>query len=113
MIYDTANQLAKELRESDEYKILKQLREDVESDEITKNLLDQYHKLQIKAQASMVSGSGNQELMNELQKLGEVLQMNAKASAYLIAEYRINKILSDVYKILAKAINIDLSALEG
>ena len=43
MIYDTAHQLAKELRESDEYKILKQLREDVESDEITKNLLDQYH----------------------------------------------------------------------
>ena len=61
----------------------------------------------------MVSGSGNQELMNELQKLGEVLQMNAKASAYLIAEYRVNMILSEVYKILANAVNVDLSALEG
>lgn len=112
MVYDTANRLAKELQESEEYQNYSRLKELVDENETTKNLLSEYHKLQIKAQASVVSGEKNDALMAELQKLGELLQMNAQASEFLIAEYRINKMLSDLYRILASAIGVDLSALE-
>lgn len=113
MVYDTARQLAKELCESEEYRAFMEQKEQVSEDATTKALLNQYHKLQIKAQAAVVSGEKNDALMQELQKLGELLQMNKDASNYLIAEYRVNKLLSDIYKILGDAVGVDLSALEN
>ena len=51
--------------------------------------------------------------MERLQKIGEVLQLNRDASDFLLAEYKLNVMLGDVYKILAEAIDIDLGMLEG
>lgn len=50
--------------------------------------------------------------MERLQKIGEVLQLNPDASAYLMAEYRLNTMLGDVYKILADGIDLDLGLSE-
>ena len=50
--------------------------------------------------------------MTQLQKLGEILMLNQEASAYLMAEFRLNQMLGDVYKILAEAIDVDLGALD-
>lgn len=112
MVYDTANQLAKELKQSEEYRTFKKLREQVTENDTTKSLLTEYHRLQIKAQAAAVSGSKDDETLEKLQKIGEVLQLNKEASDYLLAEFRLNRMLGDVYKILAEAIDVDLSALE-
>lgn len=112
MVYDTANQLAKELKQSEEYRAFKTLREQVMENDTTKSLLTEYHRLQIKAQAAAVSGKKDDETLEKLQKIGEVLQLNKEASDYLLAEFRLNRMLGDVYKILAEAIDVDLSALE-
>ena len=37
---------------------------------------------------------------------------DADASAYLMAEFRLKRMLGDVYKTLAEAVEIDLGALE-
>ena len=113
MIYDNARKLADELKNSEEYRAYRAARERAFQNDSTKNLIAEYHKLQRKAQASVLGGEPNQELMQQLQKLGEVLQFDADAAAFLMAEYRLNTMLGDVYKILAEAIDIDLSALEG
>ena len=113
MVLDTARALAQERKQSEEYTLLAKLKEEIAQDTATKTLLDEYHKMQIKAQATIVSGRKDDELMAQLQKMGELLQMNTKASAYLIAEYRLNKMLSDVYRILGDAVGIDLTPLEG
>ncbi len=112
MVYDTANQLAKELKQSEEYRTFKKLREQVTENDTTKSLLTEYHRLQIKAQAAAVSGKKDDETLEKLQKIGEVLQLNKEASDYLLAEFRLNRMLGDVYRILAEAIDVDLSALE-
>lgn len=112
MVYDTANQLAKELKQSEEYCTFKKLREQVTENDTTKSLLTEYHRLQIKAQAAAVSGNKDDEALEKLQKIGELLQLNKEASDYLLAEFRLNRMLGDVYKILAEAIDVDLSALE-
>ena len=112
MVYDTANQLAKELKQSEEYRTFKKLREQVTENDTTKSLLAEYHRLQIKAQAAAVSGKKDDETLEKLQKIGEVLQLNKEASDYLLSEFRLNRMLGDVYKILAEAIDVDLSALE-
>ncbi|MBQ5987331.1 MAG: YlbF family regulator [Clostridia bacterium] len=113
MIYDNARKLADELKNSEEYRAYRAAKERAFQNDSTKNLIAEYHKLQRKAQASVLGGETNQELMQQLQKLGEVLQFDADAAAFLMAEYRLNTMLGDVYKILAEAIDIDLSALEG
>ena len=56
---------------------------------------------------------GIPELLERLRKVGEVLGLDKDASAFLMAELRLNRMLGDVYKILAEAIDVDLSALEG
>ena len=113
MVYDNARKLAQELRESDEYRAYCEARDRAFQNESTKNLIAEYHKLQMKAQANAISGEKNEELLQKLQKLGELLQFDMDAASFLMTEYRMNSMLGDVYKILAEAIDIDLSALEA
>lgn len=113
MVYDTAKRLADELKASKEYQSYQAAKERAMENDTTKSLIGEYHRLQIRAQAAAVSGSGDDELMAKLQKIGELLQFDVAASAYLMAEYRINRMLADVYKILAEAVDVDLGALEA
>ncbi|MDR0840311.1 MAG: YlbF family regulator [Christensenellaceae bacterium] len=112
MVYDKARELAKEIADSEEHAAYKQAKEKAMANATTAALIKQYHQLQMQAQAAVMAGKKDEEQLNQLQKLGELLQLNADASAYLIAEYRLNIMVGDVYKILAEAIEADLSALE-
>ncbi len=112
MVYDKANELARLLKESDEFKEYKAAKEKAFANETTASLVKEYHKLQLAAQAAMVSGKKDEDTMQRLQKIGELLQLDKDASAYLIAEYRLNRTVSDVYKIIAEAIDVDLGVLE-
>ncbi|MDO4573286.1 MAG: YlbF family regulator [Clostridia bacterium] len=113
MVYDTAKRLAEELKASGEYLAFSEARERATENDTTRALIEEYHRLQIRAQAAAVSGGENAELMEKLRKIGELLQFDAAAAAYLMAEYRLNRMLADVYKILAEAVDIDLRALEA
>lgn len=113
MVYDTADRLAGELRASDEYQAYASAKERAMESDTTRALIAEYHRLQIQAQAAAVSGERNDEVLQKLQKIGEVLQFDAAASAFLMAEYRMNKMLGDVYKVLAAAVDVDLSAFEA
>ena len=111
MVYDKARELARDISQSPEYTEYKKLREAAMANETTKGLIQQYHQLQLRAQAAQLGGQ-KEELMTQLQKLGEILMLNQDASAYLMAEFRLNQMLGDVYKILAEAIDVDLGALD-
>ncbi len=112
-IHDKARDLSNMLKESEEYKSYKTTREKAFANETTAGLIKQYHKERIAAQAAMVAGNEDKDTMERLQKIGELLQLNVDASDFLIAEYRLNVIISDIYKILAEAIDVDLSMLEN
>ncbi len=113
MVYDTAKKLADELRVSEEYRAYAEAKETAIASDTTKALIDEYHRLQIQAQAAAVSGGNKDEIMQKLQKIGEVLQFDSSASAFLLAEFRLNRMLADVYKTLAAAVDMDLSQLES
>lgn len=112
MVYDKARELAKDIAESQEYTEYKRLREAAMANETTAGLIKQYHQLQLKAQAAQLSGQKDEELLGQLQKLGEVLMLNQDASGFLMAEFRLNQMLGDVYKILAEAVDVDLGVLD-
>ena len=110
--YDLAHQLARAMKESEEYREYERLRETAYEDETNRALLDEYKRLQFRMQAKMASGeSMPADDLQRLQQIGALLQFNPDVSAYLLAEFRFQKMLSDIFKILADVANIDLDSL--
>ena len=113
MILDDARTLADKLRSSEEYQTYREAKARAYAQSSTAALLDEFYTLRMKTQAASVAGMPDAEANEKLQKLGELLQFDAAAAAYLLAEYRLNGLLSEIYQILAEAVELDLGALEG
>ena len=110
--YDQAHELARALKESEEYREFTRLKEVAYDDGTNKALLDEYKRLQFRLQAKMAAGeSMPQEDMQRLQQIGALLQFNPDVSAYLLAEFRFQRLLSDIFKILADVAGVDLDML--
>ena len=104
-IYDTAHKLAEEIRKSDECVHLAELRERAYADETNRLLLDEYKRLQVQLQMSMVGAAGEMP-SEDIQQLASLLYMNSDVQAYLMAEMQMQKTLADIFKILTEAAGI-------
>ena len=51
--------------------------------------------------------------LKRMQAIGNLLQFNPDASSFLMAEFRFQKMLADIYKILGDAAGIDLDMLRS
>ena len=112
LIYDKAHELADEIRRSEEYKTYSRLKEQVMADEKTRMLIGDYKKLQLEAQAAYLSGSTpSEETMEKIKQLGGLLAFNKDVAEYLAAEYRLQTIVGDVYKIIGDACGLALDFL--
>ncbi|HIU34811.1 MAG TPA: YlbF family regulator [Candidatus Pullichristensenella excrementigallinarum] len=110
--YDLAHQLAQSMKESEEYREYQRLRESAYEDETNRALLDEYKRLQFRMQAKLASGETMpEEDFQRLQQIGTLLQFNPDVSSYLLAEFRFQRMLSEIFKILADVANIDLDSL--
>ena len=113
-VYDKANELAACMKESEEYRDYKRLREAAYEDSTNKALLDEYKKLQFQAQVKLASGDRpDEDDLKRMQAIGNLLQFNPDASNFLMAEFRFQKMLADIYKILGDAAGIDLDMLRS
>ena len=82
-VYDRANALAQDIKESSEFKEYKALKDEVMADATNKDLIRQYKTLQFKAQAAlMTGGKPSDDTMDKLKKLGEVLALNQNCLLY-------------------------------
>ena len=110
--YDQAHELARALKESEEYREFTRLKEVAYDDGTNKALLDEYKRLQFRLQAKVAAGETlPPDDMQRLQQIGALLQFNPDVSAYLMAEFRFQRMLSDIFKILADVAGIDLDML--
>lgn len=107
-LYDTAYRLAGEIQNSDECVRLRELRERAMSDETNRVLLEEYKRLQVRLQMSMVGAAGEMpgEDMQRFQQLASLLYMNSDVQAYLMAEMQMQKTMGDIFKILTDAAGI-------
>ena len=111
-IYDQAHALARALRETEEFQEFDRLRKVAYEDGTNRALLDEYKRLQFRLQAHMASGDPmNEDDMKRMQQIAALLQFNSDASAYLLSEFRFQKLLADIYKILGDVAGIDLDML--
>ena len=110
--YDQAHALAKSLKESEEYTEYMRLKQVAYDDSTNKALLDEYKRLQFRMQAKLASGENMpEEDLQRLQQIGALLQFNPDVSADMMAEFRFQRMLSDIFKILADVAGIDLDML--
>lgn len=104
-IYDTANKLAAELKQTDEYKAYKNSKQQIESNAEVKSKIDEFDKLRVEAQKAMLKGEANaNELSVKLQNLYTELYQNEIAKKYLEAEMRFSVMVTDINKIISEAI---------
>ena len=110
MLMDDANALADKLRDSDEYKTYCETKARAYENPSTAALLNEFFSLRKQLQVSAETGEADELAQKKLQKLAELLQFEPDAAAFLMAEYRLNALLTDVYRLLAQAVGYDLDA---
>lgn len=96
-VYDNANELAKAMRESHEFKKLKEATAALAKDENAKKMVDEF--LALNQQAEMEKYQGKEpakETTKKIQKLYGVLSLNSDAMQYLNSFMRFQMMLADV-----------------
>lgn len=104
-VYDTANKLAYELKNSEEYKMYKQAKDKIMQDLEMKAKIEEFEKIRYDAQVLAIKqGEGDSEKMQKLQELYSILINNKEIKEYFDLEIKFNVMVADVNKIIAEAI---------
>ncbi len=104
-IYDDINKLESTLRQTAEYKTLKEAVEIVRADEESRKLFVNFRDIQMKLSEKQMNG---EELLEDeytyLQKTAQLAQQNPKILAMLEAEMAVSKMIEEINRIIVKPI---------
>jgi len=104
-VYDQANNLAKSIQESKEYKEYKKAREDIKSNAEMKAKIDEFEKVRYEVQVLSFQGEKqDEEKMKKLQELHQILMQDDKVKEYFEIEVRFNIMLADVNRIISESV---------
>ena len=104
-VYDTANQLASEIRQSEEYVNYKMAREALALNPDLKKKIGEFEVARYNAQlVQMQTGKEDVEKTNKMKELyAELIQID-DAKKYFNAEMKFNIVLADINKIIGEAV---------
>jgi len=104
-IYDTANKLAQEIRQSEEYMNYKMAKETLNLKPDLKKKIEEFEAARYEAQViAMQTGKSDEEKTKKMQQLYIELTENDDAMKFFDAETKFNIILADVNKIIGDAV---------
>lgn len=104
-IYDTANRLAYEIKQSEEYNNYKKLKEEVQNNPNLKDKLNNFEKARYEIQIASIQGlEQDKEKAVDMQNLYLELIQDETMKKYFDAELKFNVLLTDVNKIIADAV---------
>lgn len=104
-VYDTANRLASEIKESEEYVNYKMAKQALSLNSELKSKIENFDKLRYELQLEMMqTGKNNEEKNVQLQKEYADLVENPDAKKFFEAETKFNILIADVNKIIGEAI---------
>lgn len=104
-IYDTANRLAQEIRQSEEYMNYKMAKETLNLKPDLKKKIEEFEAARYDAQVTvMQTGKNDEEKTKKMQDLYIELIENDDAKRFFEAETKFNIILADVNKIIGDAV---------
>ncbi len=104
-VYDTANRLAQEIKESEEYKAYKKLKDEIQNNEEKKQKVQEFEKLRYEVQLMEYTGEQkDEEKTKKLEEMYTTLIANKDIKEYFDLEVKFNIMIADVNKIIAEAI---------
>lgn len=104
-VYDTANKLAFEIKNSNEFNEYKKAKEKVMQNPELKAKIEEFEKIRYEAQVlSIQKGDSDSEKIQKLQELYTILVEQKEIKEYFDLEVKFNVMIADVNKIIAEAI---------
>ncbi len=104
-IYDTANRLAQEIKQSEEYMNYKMAKQTLNLNTSLKEKMVDFDKLRYEVQIEMMqTGKNDEEKYKKMQELYAELIENSEAKSFFEAETKFNVMIADVNKIIGEAI---------
>ncbi|MGJ5637121.1 YlbF family regulator [Bacillus altitudinis] len=102
-LYDVAYDLEKALRHSEEYSALRNLYDEVNGDESSKRMFENFRDIQVNLQQKQMTGQEiTQEEVEQAQKTVALVQQHDKISQLMEAEQRISVLIGELNKIIMK-----------
>lgn len=104
-IYNTANKLAQEIKESEEYITYKTAKETINLNYELKQKIDEFERTRYEAQIiALQTGKDDEQKLKYIQEIyGELIQ-NQEASKYFDAEIKFNLMITEINKIIGESI---------
>lgn len=104
-VYDTVNQLANEIKNSEEYIEYKNIKEVVNSNPELKTKMEKFEKARYEAQVATINGEEpSSEQIQTMQKAYLELINNEITKKYLETELKFNTMLADINKVLSEVV---------
>lgn len=104
-VYDTANRLASEIKDSQEYLNYKKIKEEINNTPELKKKIEDFSKLRYDIQVSQFQDKGEDKTkLEQFQKMYMEMIQNDKIKTYFDAELKFNVLLTDVNKIIGEAV---------
>jgi cell fate (sporulation/competence/biofilm development) regulator YlbF (YheA/YmcA/DUF963 family) len=102
-LYDKAYELEKALRESDDFKKLKELTDQVNGDQAAKQLFDSFRNVQLELQQKQMTGQEitEEEIMKAQQQV-ELVRQHEVIGKLMEQEQHLSQVINDVNKIILK-----------
>jgi len=112
-IYDAAHNLAKLMKESEEYKAYKRVKDKIDSDPKIKEMLSDFKKKQFELQAKQLQGQQvSSDEIYKLQQLYQIISLNSDISEFLSKEFLLQRMVADITRIIAEAVEFDTDFLK-
>lgn len=108
-VYDQAHALARNLRQHQEITALHAAKAKVDADPQAKSMLDNFVQKSMQIQMQELSGTpANEEEKEQLEKLSEIVFLHADIRAYHEQSLRVERLLQDLYGIIARAVQLEV-----
>lgn len=105
-IYDEAHNLAKAIKDSEEYQNYKKLHDEINNQESVKSELQLFQTQQIELQKRQLSGEKlTEEDLASAQSIYDELIKNEIVAQFFDAERKLNLVMADVSKILGEVMD--------
>ncbi len=104
-IYDTANKLASEIKQSEEYQNFKMAKEVINLNKELKEKIRKFETMRYETQiVQMQTGKQDEEKLKSAKELFSELVQDEVAKKYFDAETKFNILIADVNKIIGESI---------
>ena len=105
--YDKAHELARALKESEEYREYQEAKRSVQGNEDALSILRDYQRRRLEYEMEVLAGKdADQSKKAALDKITAIVEMHGPVKRFLEAERRIMLMMSDIQKILTDSLDL-------